>query len=110
MPFFHLTEFVVFQSSGFYDVSQVLIADASSFQAFTAILDWLTHLALILWWYWSNTWDKTNLDHLKLLYREFQKYQVIAMSLVGGQPNKHTNPSYNATKHMECTFLLSDYC
>ena len=38
------------------------------------------------------------------------------MSLVGGQPKKkrkkerkHANPSYKATKHIERTFLISDY-
>ena len=31
------------------------------------------------------------------------------MSLVGGQPKKHANPSYKATKHIERTFLVSDY-
>ena len=30
------------------------------------------------------------------------------MSVVGGQPKKHANPSYKATKHIERTFLISD--
>ena len=51
---------------------------------------------------------KMNLGYLKLLYCEFQKYEVMTMSVVGGQPKKHANPSYKATKHMELTFLTSD--
>ena len=31
------------------------------------------------------------------------------MSVVGGQPKKHANPSYKATKHIERTFLFPDY-
>ena len=52
--------------------------------------------------------DKMNLDHLKLRYCEFQKYDVMTMSVVGGQPKKQSNPSYKATKHIERTFLMSD--
>ena len=33
----------------------------------------------------------------------------MAVSVAGGQPKKHTNPSYKATKHFERTFLISDY-
>ena len=32
--------------------------------------------------------DKMNLDYLKLLYCEFQKDEVMNMSVVGGQPKK----------------------
>ena len=81
--------------------------------------------------------DKMNLDELKLLYCEFQKYEVMTMTVLGGQPknknkkktktktkkqkktnekkqnkNKkitHANTSYKATKHIERTFLNSDY-
>ena len=53
--------------------------------------------------------DQMNLDYLKLLFSEFQKYEVTTMSLVGGQPKKHANPSYKATKHIERIFLISDY-
>ena len=52
--------------------------------------------------------DKMNLDHLKQLYCEFQKYEVMTMSVIGGQPNKHANPSYKAIKHIRHTFLISD--
>ena len=31
------------------------------------------------------------------------------MSVAGGQPKKHANPSYNATKRIQRTFLNSDY-
>ena len=53
--------------------------------------------------------DKMNLDYLKLLYCEFQKYEVMTLSVVGGHPNKHANPSYKATNHIERTSLISDY-
>ena len=53
--------------------------------------------------------DKMNLDKLKLFYCEFQKYEVMTMSVVGDQPKKHTNTSHKATKHIERTFLISDY-
>ena len=55
-----------------------------------------------------------NLHYLKLLYCEFQKYKVMTMCVVGGQPKKkqnktkkHANPSYKAAKHTEHTFLIS---
>ena len=35
-----------------------------------------------------------NLNYLKLLYCEFQKYKVMTMSVVGGQHKIYTNPSY----------------
>ena len=47
-----------------------------------------------------------NLDDLKRVYCEFQTYEVMTMSVVGG----HKNPSYKATKHIEHTFLMSHYC
>ena len=31
------------------------------------------------------------------------------MSVVGGQPKRHADPSYKATKHIEPTFLISNY-
>ena len=36
--------------------------------------------------------DKMNLDHLRLLYCEFQKYEVMTMTVVGGWSKKHANP------------------
>ena len=42
--------------------------------------------------------------NLKLLYCEFQKYEVMTVSVVGSQPKKHANPSYKATKHIELLF------
>jgi len=53
--------------------------------------------------------DKMNLDYLKPLYFEFQKYKVITMSVAGGQSKRHANPSYKAKKYIERTFLISDY-
>ena len=61
------TVYVIFHSSGFYDVLRLLFADARSFQALAAIFDNVTYL----------------LD--KLLHSEFQKYEVMAMSVVGGE-------------------------
>ena len=43
--------YVVFQAHGFL---WALIADARSFQTFSTILDWLTHLASISCWYQSD--------------------------------------------------------
>ena len=42
-----------------------------------------------------------NFDYLELLYCEFQKWEVMTMSAVDGQPKKHTNLSYKATKYIE---------
>ena len=60
--------------------------------------------------------NKMNLDvgYLKLQYREFQKYEVMNMSVVGGLPKKqnkkkHANTSYKASTHYSRTFLISDY-
>ena len=53
-----------------------------------------------------------NLDYIKLLYCEFQKYELMTIFVVGGQPKKkkkHENPSYKATKRMERIFLISVY-
>ena len=36
--------------------------------------------------------DKMNLDYLKQLYCEFQKYKVMIMSVVGCQPKKTQIP------------------
>ena len=43
----------------------------------------------------------------KLLYCEFQKYEVMTLSGVGSQPKKNTNTSYKATKHIEHSLLIS---
>ena len=59
--------------------------DARSFQALAAILDSDTirfDVTLV------SMADKMNLDYLKLLYCEIQKYEVMTMSVVGGQPKK----------------------
>ena len=53
--------------------------------------------------------DTVNLNYLKLLYCEFQKYEVMTISVVGDQPKKqHANPSYKATRHVDRTTLISD--
>ena len=38
---------------------------------------------------------KNNFLHLKLCYCEFQKYEAMTMSEVGGQPKKHSRPTYS---------------
>ena len=105
------TTYVVFKSRGSYDVSWVLIAVAGHFRLSPpSWTDWQT-------WPRSHAGvkpmqDRMNLGYLKLLYREFQKYEVMALSVVSGQPKRHANPSYKATKQIERTFLIiiSDYC
>ena len=100
------TIYVVFQSCRFYYVLHVLIEDARSFQALAAKLDWLTHLASISCWYQCDA--RQDEFRLKLLYCEFQKYEVATMSVIGGRPKKkkHANSSYKTTKHIERTFLV----
>ena len=51
--------------------------------------------------------DKISLNYLKLLY--YEKYEVVTLCEGGGQPKKNAKPSYKATKHIERTFLISDY-
>ena len=47
-----------------------------------------------------------NLDYLKLLNCEFQKYELTVMSVVGAQLKKqHANPSYKATER-----ILKTHC
>ena len=54
--------------------------------------------------------DKMNLDYLKLPYCQFQKYEIMTMSVLSDQPKKkNANSSYKATKHIERTFLISNY-
>ena len=57
--------------------------------------------------------DNMNLDYLKLLYCEFQKDEVMTMSVVGSQPKKKKNVQIpvikQLTKQNERTFLISDY-
>lgn len=49
--------------------------------------------------------DEMNLHYVKVLYSEFPKYEVMNMSVVGGQPKKKkANPNYEATKRIVCTF------
>jgi len=97
------TIYIVFQPRGFYDVLRVLIADVRSFQALAAILDWLTHLAKILCWYHPIP-GKMTLDYLKLLCYEFQKYKVMTMAVVGGQPKKQNNKTHQT--HFSNLWLL----
>ena len=62
------TIYVVFHSRGFYDVPRVLITDARSFEVFSAILDYVTHLASMSCWYRSDArQDKFRLSEAALL-------------------------------------------
>ena len=96
------TIYIIFHSCGFYSVARVLITDARSFQSLTTILDQPWCLAGV-----DPTADKMKLDYLNLLYCEFQKYEVMTMSVVGGR--KHANTSCKGKKNMERTFLISYY-
>ena len=69
------------------------------FWALATIFDWLRSHAGI-----DPMPDKMNLD-----YCEFQNYEFMTMSVVGGQPKKHTNRSEKETKHLKCPFLISDH-
>ena len=80
--------------TSFHDVPRVLIADAMSSQALAAILDYVTHLASMSWSINSMP-DKMNLDYLKLLNCEFQKYEV------------RTTCNFLCTNKEECKFVLS---
>ena len=54
--------------------------------------------------------DKMNLDFPKLLYCEFQKYEVMTKSVVVVRYKRNpANPSYRATKKIERSFLISNY-
>ena len=99
--------YVIFRSCGFYDVARVLITGVRSFQALVAILPWLTHLASISYWYRSDV--RRDKFRSQAAYSKFQNCEVMAMSVVGGQPKTHANLSYKATKHIERTFLISGY-
>ena len=53
--------------------------------------------------------EDMNLDYLNLVYCEFQKYKVMTIFVVGGQPKIRANTSYKTTKHIEHNCLISDY-
>ena len=84
------TYYVVFRFRGFDDAPRVLLADVSSLQALAAIFDHVKHLALML------------------LYCQFGNCEEMTKSVVGGGP-KHTQIPDKATKHIERTFIISDY-
>lgn len=101
------TIYVVFHSRGFYDVPRVFIVDARSFQALAIILDYVTHLTSMSFWYrFDAIQDEFRLSQVS--YCEFQKFMTI--SVVGDQPKKQANISYKATeKRIERASLISDY-
>ena len=74
------------QSRRFYDVPLVLIANDRSFQAFGRHLKLIETLGLDLML--VSIRCQINLDHLKLLYGEFQKCEVMTMSAVGFSAKK----------------------
>ena len=62
------TIYVLFYLRGFYDVPRVLIADAGSFRALTAILGYVIHLASMSYWYRSDArQDEFRLSQAALL-------------------------------------------
>jgi len=76
--------------------------------------DWLTDTLGLAFMLVSircqTTWIQNQRLKLKLLYCEFRKYEVMTMSVVGGQPKRETaNPSYKATKHIQRTLLISNH-
>ena len=99
-----------FYSSGFYDVPRVLISDARSFQALAPILDHVTHLASISCWYRSDVrQDRFRRSQAALLW--IQKYKVMTMSVVGGQPKNSQIPVIKQQKtfHFSNVWLLLVY-
>ena len=47
--------------------------------------------------------DKMDLDYLKLLYCEFEKYEAMTMSVEGAQPKK--TPQIPVTKQFNLTLI-----
>ena len=82
------TVYVVVQSRGFYDVPRALIADARFFFSGLGLTDTLGTISS---------------------YFIAKKNEVVTMPGVGVSAKKHANLSYKATKHIERTFLTSDY-
>lgn len=41
----------------------------------------------------------------RVIHGEANEKCIITTSAVGGQPKKHANASYKATKYIKCTFL-----
>ena len=80
----------------------------SGFGHHLGLTDTLVHLVSMSCWYRSGArQDEFRLSQAALSC-EFQKYDVMTMSEVGGQPKKKI-PSYKATKRKR-TFLIFDYC
>ena len=70
--------------------------------------DWHTFLTSMSCWYRSYaTQNEFRLSQAALFW--ISKIKVITMSVAGGQPKRHANPSYKAKKYIELTFLISDY-
>ena len=103
------TIYVASYSRGFSDVLRVLIADAWSIQASVPILRYVAHLPTISCCHRYDARQdefRRRLNKLHYLIVNF-KNEVMTRSVVGGQPNKHANTRYKATKHIECTFFYS---
>lgn len=47
--------------------------------------------------------------YLPVMFDRRIQISVMTMSVVGAQPKRHANRSYKATKHVERSFLISDY-
>ena len=50
--------------------------------------------------------DEKQFFPLKLLYCEFQNYDVMTMSEVGSQPKKHSNPTYTIKQQNTLNALI----
>ena len=61
----------------------------------TVYMLWVKWISKKKGWYRSDkSMRSMNFDHLKLPCCEFQNYEVMAMSVVGGQPKTNANPIY----------------
>ena len=77
--------------------------------ALAAILDRLTHLASILCWYRSDCRQHEFRQAKAALLRN-SKVRGYEHVCDWWSAKKPTNLGYKATKHVERTFLISDYC
>lgn len=99
------TIYIVFQPCRHYSVPWVLMTDARPFHAFAAILDWLTHLASISCWHWSNARQ----DEFSCFIVNFKSTRLWSCRRRWSASKKNITPSYKPTKHIKYTFLICDY-
>ena len=83
--------------------------DAGSFQALAAILDYLTHFGSISCWHQSDViQQELRLSQDAYIYCEFQKYEAMTMSVIGGQPKKktHTHTQIPVTRQQNTSYAF----